>query len=175
MKLHVGAGGAYIHGWINVDIFSNIRADVYSNALALPYDRCTFDLIYASHVLEHFNRHLIQAALGHWRDLLKPGGILRLSVPDFKAVCNRYSTTGNLKELLGLLYGRQDSFLNVHQVAFDKETLDEALCAVGFKTVRLWDWRSTEHTSYDDYSQAYLPHMDKDNGMHMSLNIEAVK
>jgi hypothetical protein len=27
----------------------------------------------------------------------------------------------------------------------------------------------------DDYSQSYLPHMDKENGTLMSLNLEAVK
>jgi hypothetical protein len=28
---------------------------------------------------------------------------------------------------------------------------------------------------FDDHSQAYLPHMDKENGTLISLNIEAVK
>ena len=28
---------------------------------------------------------------------------------------------------------------------------------------------------YDDYSQSYLPHMDKENGMLMSLNLEGRK
>ena len=37
------------------------------------------------------------------------------------------------------------------------------------------DWRDTEHSELDDFSQSYLPHMDKDNGKLMSLNIEAVK
>jgi hypothetical protein len=46
---------------------------------------------------------------------------------------------------------------------------------VGFKEVYLWDWRETEHSHIDDFSQAYLPHMDKENGVLMSLNIEAKK
>ena len=45
----------------------------------------------------------------------------------------------------------------------------------GFSEVRPWDWRTTEHGALDDYSQAYLPHLDKENGMLVSLNLEAVK
>ena len=32
-----------------------------------------------------------------------------------------------------------------------------------------------KHSDIDDYSQAYIPHMDKDNGTLMSLNVEAIK
>ncbi|HAI38830.1 MAG TPA: methyltransferase, partial [Maribacter sp.] len=38
-----------------------------------------------------------------------------------------------------------------------------------------YDWRQTEHAKFDDHSQAYIPHMDKENGTLISLNIEAVK
>ena len=46
---------------------------------------------------------------------------------------------------------------------------------VGFAEMRRWDWRRTEHAAIDDYSQAYLPHLDRENGLLMSLNLEAVK
>ena len=35
--------------------------------------------------------------------------------------------------------------------------------------IRLYDWRDTEH------SQAYIPHMDKENGIFVSLNVECEK
>ena len=38
-----------------------------------------------------------------------------------------------------------------------------------------WDFTKTEHSMHDDHSQAFLPHMDKENGTLISLNIEAVK
>ena len=175
MKLHIGPGNTYLPGWINVDIFSNVRADIYSSALALPYERETFELIYASHVLEHFSRHMILAALTHWRDLLSSGGILRLAVPDFEAVCLYYLRTRELKNIMGLLYGGQDNDLNVHKVSFDQYTLTEMLEKVGFNEIRKWSWQETDHANYDDYSQAYLPYMNKEEGMLMSLNLEAVK
>lgn len=33
-------------------------------------------------------------------------------------------------------------------------------------------WKNTEHSQFDDYSQSYIPHMDKINGTLMSLNVE---
>lgn len=175
MKLHIGPGKAYLPGWVNVDILATTHCDVYSNALAIPYPRGSFFLIYASHVLEHFNRHLILAALTHWRDLLMPGGVLRLSVPNFDAIVKRYLENRNVKELIGLLYGGQDSCFNEHHIVFDEASLSEVLQAVGFTSIRPWDWKKVEHSEYDDYSQAYLPHLDRQHGRLMSLNLEAEK
>ncbi len=173
--LHIGPGSNYLPGWKNVDVFSSVQADVHSSALAMPFERESFDLIYASHVLEHFTRFFVLAALTHWRDLLKPGGVLRLAVPDFEAICKHYTKYLDLQQLAGLLYGGQDNMVNAHQVAFDEFTLTEALKKVGFVEVREWDWRQTSHVDFDDFSQAHLPHMDKVKGKLMSLNLEAVK
>jgi predicted SAM-dependent methyltransferase len=175
MKLHIGPGKAYLDGWVNADIFSSVKADIYCSALAIPYPRESFDLIYASHVLEHFERSLIKSALTHWKDLLVPGGILRVAVPNFDSVVKWYISGGQLKDLYGLLYGGQDNFINFHKTVFNFYELKNALLDVGFKSVCYYDWGETEHSSIDDYSQAYLPHMDKENGMLMSLNVEALK
>ena len=58
---------------------------------------------------------------------------------------------------------------------FDKKFLSEILEKCGFNKIHEWDWRKTEHSKYDDYSQSYLPHMEKESGMLMSLNLEATK
>jgi predicted SAM-dependent methyltransferase len=118
---------------------------------------------------------MILATLTHWRDLLKDGGVLRLAVPDFAAVTARYSVTGNLDELIGLLYGGQNHPKNHHFITFDPTTLRRDLARVGFNKIQYWDWKETEHSKYDDYSQCFLPHLDRDSGMLMSLNLEAVK
>ena len=56
-----------------------------------------------------------------------------------------------------------------------KKKITELLIDSGFSDIKEWDWRKTEHSDIDDYSQAYLPHMDKENGLLMSMNIEATK
>lgn len=178
-KLNIGCGKCYLpreEGWTNVDIFSSVQADVYSDMASLPFDRESFDLIYASHVLEHSHRHTVLSVLAHWRGILKRGGILRLAVPDFAAVVKRYSQTGDLKEVTGLLYGGQNHPKNVHTITFDEKTLSEALYTVGFASVKHWDWKRTEHAGYDDFSQARLPHMSQSSdAVWCSLNLEAIK
>ena len=58
---------------------------------------------------------------------------------------------------------------------FDKKYLSSLLTKTKFYDIQEWDWHSVDHGKIDDYSQAYLPHMDKENGTLMSLNIEAKK
>jgi predicted SAM-dependent methyltransferase len=174
-KLHIGSGRNYIPGWTNLDLFSSVKADVYADIQALPFERESFDLIYASHVLEHVQRHTVIATLSHWRDLLKTGGILRLAVPNFSAVVRHYNEHKDLDVLIGLLYGGQNHPKNNHFITFDALTLRRELIRAGFDTIRYWDWKETEHAEFDDYSQCFLPHLDKDKGSLMSLNMEAVK
>lgn len=177
-KLHIGPGKCCLpqaQGWVNIDLFSSTQADYYADMTALPYPRETFEMIYASHVLEHCHRNMVLATLAHWRDLLRPGGTLRLAVPDFAAVSTRYQKTHNLRELIGLLYGGQNHPRNVHTIIFDEIVLKDALTRVGFRIIRHWDWRTSEHAQYDDYSQCFLPHMDKEHGDQLSLNMEATK
>lgn len=174
-RLHIGCGKAYLPGFVNVDIFSSVHADVYADMTALPFDRGVFSLIYASHVLEHAHRHMVLATLSHWRDLLKLGGVLRVAVPNFGAVVEHYHGGGALNDVMGLLYGGQNHPKNHHFVTFDHSSLTSALFAVGFGQIRPWDWHQTDHFQFDDYSQCYLPHMDKKHGKLMSLNLEATK
>ena len=176
-RLHLGSGKVYLPGWTNVDIFTSCKADEYADVTSLPYDKESFDLIYASHILEHVHRHMVVATLSHWRTILKPGGILRIAVPNFDAIASYYIRGRALDDVMGLLYGGQNYHLNRHTVAFNMETLSRELVRAGFGacSIRWWNWRNTEHAEFDDYSQCYLPHMDKERGFLMSLNLEATK
>jgi len=77
-----------------------------------------------------------------------------------------------LKSLIGLLYGGQDYDENYHYTTFDYHTLSNDLRNMGYSHIEEWN---TEIYPQDDFSKAYLPHMDKENGILMSLNILAVK
>ena len=176
MKLHLGCGNKHIPGFVHVDVENYPHVDFRE-----PVDVLTFaqdnsvELIYASHVLEHFGRHQVDRVLREWFRVLQKGGILRLAVPDFETIVLRYQETRDLNEVLGLVCGGQRDEHDFHKMIFDEESLRERLRLVGFSSVSKYDWRKTEHSWLDDYSQAYLPHMDKQNGRLMSLNVEAVK
>lgn len=174
IKLHLGCGDQHLPGFINVDIRNTSAVDVVDDVRTLE-GFSDVSLIYASHVLEHFPRHEYMNVLQRWYDVLRDDGILRLSVPDFGSIVAHYNNNGDVKQLIGLLYGGQNYEFNFHHMAWDFQSLSNDLLSVGFSTVFRYDWRMTDHNSIDDFSQAYLPHMDKDEGMLMSLNVEATK
>jgi predicted SAM-dependent methyltransferase len=164
---------------VNVDIAPLPHVDLVADVRRLEsIADGAAELAYASHVLEHFGRNEYENVLREWRRVLRPGGILRLSVPNFAACAALYYEQGlvdGLSGLVGLVAGGQRDEFDYHKMIFDRDLLTKSLLKVGFSEVRPWDWRTTEHADIDDYSQAYLPHLDKVNGHHMSLNLEAVK
>lgn len=178
MKLHLGCGSRYIPGFVHVDFLPASHVDIVGPVEQLPMGDQSVSLIYASHVLEHFDRHAYKEVLEEWFRVLKPGGILRISVPDFAACAAAYYENGladGLSGLVGLIVGGQRDGYDYHKMIFDEEFLRRDLLDTGFREVRRWDWRMTEHSQVDDYSQAYIPHLHKDDGRHMSLNLEAIK
>lgn len=176
MKLHLGCGEKHIEGFTNVDVRKLNGVDLVDDIKKLnSFEKESIDLIYASHVLEHIGRREYVSVLSRWYDLLKVGGKLRIAVPDFEKVVEHYNENKNLHVLRGFLYGGQTYEQNYHYCTWDFNTLSEDLKNLGFKNVYRYDWTSTEHTNIDDFSQSYLPHMDKINGKLMSLNIEAIK
>lgn len=178
MKLHLGCGPRHIPGFVHVDAQPAPHVDIVGPVERLAIGDNSVSLIYASHVLEHFGRHAYKAVLKEWFRVLKPGGVLRLSVPDFAACAAIYYESGlvdGLTGLVGLIVGGQRNEHDFHKMIFDEDFLRRELLDIGFREVRRWDWRATEHTSIDDFSQAYIPHLNKENGKLMSLNLEAIK
>lgn len=179
IKLHLGCGSKFIPGFIHIDSTHFRHLDHCADISRLPmYRDNSVSLIYASHVLEHFGRHEYLDVLAEWYRVLKPAGILRLAVPDFAAVAALYYEQGlsdGLTGLVGLVSGGQRDASDYHKMIFDEHLLGSSLLKIGFSHFRRWDWRSTDHSDVDDYSQAYLPHLAKDSGRLMSLNIEGIK
>ena len=176
IKLNLGCGEKAIQGFINIDSRSLSGVDIVSDITDLSFlEDGSVSLIYASHVLEHFGRHDYMKVLSRWYELLKPQGTLRISVPDLEKICEHYVKNRDAVILRGLLYGGQTYKNNFHYCAWDYAALKEDLQKVGFKEISRYDWKNTEHASVDDYSQCYLPHLQKETGTLMSLNLEAKK
>lgn len=166
----------FIPGFIHVDVmdFPHIDHKRSADDLAI-FEAGSVDLIYACHILEHFKRNEIDRVLAEWFRVLKPGGVLRVSVPGFEEMVAIYQKFNDFNLILGPLVGGQTYLYNFHYMAFDFASLAKRLKDIGFKEVRRYDWRETEHAAIDDYSQAYIPHMDKEHGLPVSLNVEAIK
>lgn len=176
MKLHLGCGKNILPTWTNLDIEQLSGVDIVDDIRLLnkiPDKTC--DMIYASHVLEHVGRREFESVLKLWNKKLKINGILRLAVPDFEKAVMWYSKTKKIVDILGLVSGGQKNEFDFHNMVFDRKFLTDVLKQCGFDEIREWDWRKVDHSNYDDYSQSYFPHMDKENGILVSLNLEAKK
>jgi len=174
-KLNLGCGNKKIHGYINIDAIKENNPDDVLDIKNISKKYNNVDIIYACHSLEHFSRVEAQEALADWYSALKPGGTLRIAVPDLEMAFKHYILHGDFSKIKGFLYGGQRNIYDFHKYGYDYLTLSNLLYEIGFNQVYKYDWRKTEHSHIDDYSQAYLPHMDKINGVLMSLNVEAVK
>jgi len=178
MKLNLGCGWRdFGPDWIHIDggDYPHLHS---KDIVSLPFKDNSADVIYSSHVIEYFNRTEIKDVLKEWHRVLKPAGILRLAVPDFQAMAHLY-VEGKypLDQFLGPLYGMMPMSEETiyHRTTYDFDSLKSVLEASGFDNIGKYDWRETEHAEYDDHSQAYLPHLDKEYGTLISLNVEATK
>jgi len=180
IKLHLGCGKKnFGEDWDHID-GSNYCHIKSHDIINLHYDEDSVDLIYASHVFEYFDRDEANYVLQKWKKVLKKDGILRLAVPDFEA-CAKLYTNKNvpLSKFVGMMYGKWniniDSKPIYHKTIYDYDSIKKVLEDNEFNNIKRWNWRDIDHGHFDDYSQAYLPHMDKENGTLVSLNVECNK
>lgn len=179
IKLNIGCGWRnFGKDWIHIDGGNYDHLD-YKDITKLEFEDNSVDLIYASHVLEYFDRQEAVSLLKEWNRVLKNNGILRLAVPDFYAMTQLYFLDNYpLDTFLGPLFGKMkmgDQTI-YHKTTYDWNSLCEILTKVGFKNFQKYNWQDYEvHVKNDDHSQAYIPHMDKENGKLISLNIECIK
>jgi predicted SAM-dependent methyltransferase len=169
MKLHLGCGDKRLDGYEHVDARAECNPDHVADVMALPFDENSAELVYFSHGLEHIRRPDVMDALGEWRRVLKPGGILRLAMPDFEALSGVYHDEKvHLVRIQGLLWGRQNYNGNTHYCGWDYETLAHTLSEAGYFNICHWFPHRVFPEGYDDFS------MCKINGVSVSLNVEAI-
>lgn len=176
MKLHIGCGQKYLPGYKHLDVIKFEHIDFACDARKLnmiPDDSVTE--IYACHILEHVKRQDTLNVLKEWHRTLVSGGIIRIAVPDLEAILQEYLANREATKVQGLLYGGQTYDYNFHHAAYDFEMLEALLVNAGFEGINRYDWKDFLPSNYDDFSRAYLPHMDIENGRQMSLNVLARK
>jgi len=81
--LEIGPGTRRLPGFETLSVIGGRNVDYVADASSrLPFPDGTFDLIYASHVLEHIAWYRTTDALREWVRVLKPGGRIEIWVPD---------------------------------------------------------------------------------------------
>lgn len=117
LRLNLGSGPTAAEGWENLDRSPNIPLDrlpalksfligvgVLSSGHAahwsrqirrvdvvkgLPYPESSVDAVYSSHALEHLYFDDANRVLAHSHRVLRPGGIIRLALPDVHEFARR--------------------------------------------------------------------------------------
>jgi predicted SAM-dependent methyltransferase len=75
----------------NVDFISTGKDVIAHNLLqGIPFEENKFELVYHSHVLEHFLRPDGERLISECYRVLKKGGILRIAIPDLEQITRNY-------------------------------------------------------------------------------------
>lgn len=156
-KLELGSGKRTgMEDWIASDIGGggDIQLDFTQ---PIPFPDNSLDIIYSSHVLEHFSYpHPMRDLLEECRRILKPGGAFSIAVPNARIFLDAYSNPSAFKPDqyctydVGLTYRTRIDYVNFiaymggdHKHMFDEEGLLAVLTDGGFKEVRLREFDPT--------------------------------
>jgi predicted SAM-dependent methyltransferase len=92
MKLvNLGCGQKYHKDWINIDFVSNSEDVIQHNLLdGIPINDNEVDLVYHSHVLEHFSKERGDYFIKECYRILKVNGVIRIAVPDLETIVKEY-------------------------------------------------------------------------------------
>jgi SAM-dependent methyltransferase len=89
--LNLGCGGRYHPAWINIDIVCHDPQVIQHDLrFGIPLPDASCDVVYHSAVLEHIRRSDVKSFLAECHRVLKPGGIIRVGVPDLEKICQLY-------------------------------------------------------------------------------------
>lgn len=173
--LHLGCGEINSPGFINVDTRPLPHVHHIKDITNLSVFEDNFaDLIYACMVLEHLPGAKLQEALLEWKRVLKKGGILRLTVPDFDKIIGCYQANNNNIECIApALIGGQGYKYNFHFSIFNKEYLGKLLSEIGLSEIREWRPDQAEYHDFSDWADQKL--VIDDRKFFISLNLEATK
>jgi len=131
MRLNIGDGGIDVDGYVGVDRKRG------QEAFPLDYEDGSVEEIRASHVLEHFSHRDVADVLREWVRVLKPGGVLKVAVPNFGYVAEQY-LAGNPINVQGYVMGGHVDDDDRHGCVFDDSSLREVMEEAGLVNIVEW-------------------------------------
>ena len=168
LRLHIG-GVVPQQGWKILNIQPGPHVDFVGSCTDLSqFSDGTVAEAYASHVFEHLGYQTeLKTVLRGLKRVLRPGGLLRISVPDLDLLCRMFIhpdlTPQARFHLMRVIYGGQMDAYDFHKVGFTLEFLAHFLNESGFEDVR----RVQSHDLFADTSRLVL------FGHPISLNVIA--
>jgi predicted SAM-dependent methyltransferase len=153
---------------LRLDIDPGVEPDIVCSMTAMsPVASGSVDAIWSSHNLEHLHRHEVPVALAEFCRVLKPQGLLLLTLPDLQQVAElvvadrleheSYMSPSGPVTALDMIFGhtpslaRGHSFM-AHKTGFTPTTLGALLLDAGFIEIRL-----RRGQSFDLWASALKP------------------
>lgn len=140
-RLHIG-GKIVAPEWEILEVLPGPHVDHLGNAKDLSrFDDCSFNDIYASHVLEHFDyKEELLLTLKEWKRVLKPFGRLYVSVPDIDVLAGLLLAKDQLTEaerfhVMRMMFGGHVDDYDYHVVGLNEAFLQRYLKAAGFDRI----------------------------------------
>lgn len=160
LRLNYGCGDSRLEGYIGVDVRPCPGAEHVLPAWdTSPFVAGSVAEVYSRHMLEHLDPEDARRALSAWLDVLRPGGVLRLIIPDLafhaqQLLGDRTSWTDdrneNLAHAMAGFYGWRDPARggcneDAHRWGYTWESLSELLNKIGYiDVVRVRTGRDSE-------------------------------
>lgn len=176
LLVHIGCGDISSPEFVNVDAqpyphVHYVRNDITDLSM---FADGSVDLVYMCHVLEHVHRREIYDVLDEFKRVLKPGGVLRISVPDFDRLVEMYDSTGcDPDGIMSPLLGSHANEYDIHYWIFTERSLSAILLKSGFSAVRQWDPQRCDHHAFEDWASRTVERDGRQ--FFVSLNLEAVR
>ena len=174
LRINVGSGDHPLPGFVNVDALPDARGvDVVADiSQRLPFDDGAAEMLYASHLLEHFAYDDVPRLLADWRRVLRDGGVLLIAVPDLDVIARmlverRGWFTPPHNPWLGAIYGGQKDQWDFHKTGFTDVWLAHLLVEAGFGAVR-------RVNRFEEIGELDLSMSPQPFGVNVSLNMRAV-
>ena len=174
--VHIGCGKRNSPEFINIDAVPLAHVHIVTDNIASLDDFSdeTVDLIYMCHILEHFTSAQLKDVLLEMKRILKVGGMLRVSVPDFDNLIEIYNASGKDAAAISRpLMGGQDEQYNIHYSIFTRRYLSNLFTELGFAEVVSWDPHNCLYHNFKDKATRTRNIDGKEYPI--SLNLEATK
>jgi SAM-dependent methyltransferase len=166
-KLH-----RHFHGpeWreVRVDLDPAVQPDIVCSITDIsPVAADSVDAVWSSHNLEHLQRHEVPLALAEFIRVLKPHGLLLLTLPDLQQVArlvaedrledSAYISQSGPITALDMLFGHTASLARgnqfmAHRTGFTARTLHKLLTEAGFVEVAV-----RQGASFDLWATGHKP------------------
>jgi SAM-dependent methyltransferase len=170
LKLNLGCHNRPKQGYVNVDKDKYDGVDIVCDVFNLSqWADGSVDEIYASNILEHAPHTKTESVLKEWHRVLKQGGVLCLSVPDFARAVELYQLTGLQPWLINFLWGDQGYDGAFHYVCYDLPYISRILAKCGFIDISRVETLPNSNPIECSNNRSTL------DGKLVSLNIIAVK